>query len=468
MRIISYDDLIKINEASLVILENIGVKVLHKKVYQKIIDAGCIPDTTETIAYFPRNIVSEYLKKAPKCVEVGNRIGEIVRLGPNENTIYWTCNALNWIDDKNKIHEITKEDFIQFVRLVDKLENVHGMVGTSLKDVQPNARDFVGFRLMLENTYKHLRPCLYTPLGAEIIIEMADVVLDGQEYEDKPFYSFGYTIMSPLTWVKEACEIFYCTSGRKIPMMINAEPLSGSTSPVTLAGSIALANAECLSGIVINQILEPGRPVIFNIGIAHVMDMKSAIALTGAPENDLMAAAGAELARYHGLPSASWMNTDSLIVDGQSCLEKMKGIFTHSSAQVNLIWGVGNLESTKSFSPIMAVIDNEIIGMTKRYLHGIEVNEDTIALDLIKKVGFSGDYMATEHTFKHFRTEVRYSDLLNRVRRDLWQKHNCMSLENKAQKTVEKILKSKKDCYLDKDKLEKIKRIENKWLSKIS
>ena len=164
----------------------------------------------------------------------------------------------------------------------------------------PACRDFAGFRIAAQYSSKHLRPCIYTPSGAEAIIEMSDIILDGKALKDNMFFTLGYSIVSPLTWTETALELFYRTRGHGIPVMINSEPLAGGTSPVTLAGSLAMADAEVLSGIVINQVIEPGRPCIYNSGFAHVFDMMTTLVLTGSPENALLQAAGAEMAQYHG------------------------------------------------------------------------------------------------------------------------------------------------------------------------
>ena len=126
---------------------------------------------------------------------------------------------------------------------------------------------------------------------------MSDVILDGKPLKDNMFFTLGYSCVSPLTWTETGLELFYKTKGFGIPVMINSEPMAGGTSPVTLAGSLAMADAEVISGIVINQIIEPGRPCIYNSGFAHVFDMMTTIVLTGSPENALLQAAGAEMAQ---------------------------------------------------------------------------------------------------------------------------------------------------------------------------
>ena len=280
-------------------------------IYDLLLDAGGIPDKSDNVRiYLPGKTVEKYLSLCPKQFTIKDRSGNQTEMKSGGSAVYYTANATQYVGTGKKASVLGVKEFTEFVRVADKLENVGGIVGTSLKEFPPVCRDFAGFKIAAQYSSKHLRPCIYTPSGAEAIIEMSDIILDGKGLRDNMFFTLGYSIVSPLTWTDTALELFYRTRGHGIPIMINSEPLAGGTSPVTLAGSLALADAEVLSGIVINQIIEPGRPCIYNAGFAHVFDMMTTLVLTGSPENALLQAAGAEMAHYHGLPSASWALSD--------------------------------------------------------------------------------------------------------------------------------------------------------------
>jgi trimethylamine--corrinoid protein Co-methyltransferase len=237
--------------------------------------------------------------------------------------------------------------------------------------------------------------------------------------------------------------------------------MAGASAPVTLAGTAAVGTAEILSGIVINQVLEPGRPCFFNLGFSHVMDMRNGFAVTGGPENALLAVAGADLARFYRIPSVSWMCTDSLLYDGQNALEKMLACLTHAQARVSAVWGVGSVESEKTISPVQAVIDNEIIGMARRYLSGFKVDDESVALDEIRKVGISGEFMSSEHTLAHFRGAIFEPQILVRVQRSFTAEGDNMV--GRAEKTVEQVLSSKREPVLDPQAEKELLRIEKKY-----
>ena len=226
-----------------------------------------------------------------------------------------------------------------------------------------------------------------------------------------------------------------------------------------------LANADALSGVVIAQLLERGRPVVFNLGFAHVLDMSTSVALTGAPENALLQAAGAELARLHRLPSASWMSTESMAVDGQAATEKTLTGLAHAAHGVNIIWGAGNLESTLCMSAEMLVIDDEIIGSIRRFTRGITVTEDTLACDLIRDVGHRGDFLTTDHTLRHFREEVRHTRLPNRGKRDAWERRGSTTLEERAATRVREILARPPETHLAPEQECALQEIADRFLA---
>lgn len=466
LKLLTQDEKGKIHAAGLKILEELGVRIHNSTVYGLLLEAGAVADANDPLlVHMPEAMVKKNMGLCPKEFKLVNRNGDCTTVRNGSKPLYYTANATQYVRGAGKkAVEIGENEFIEMVRVVDKLENIDGLVGTSIKEYSPKHRDFAGFKLMAQYSFKHLRPCMYTASGAEAMIEMSDVILDGKPLRDNMFFTLGYSIVSPLTWSNTALELFYRSRGHGIPMMINSEPMAGGTSPVTLAGSLALADAEVVSGIVINQVIEPGRPCLYNAGFAHVLDMMTTIVLTGAPENALLQAAGAEMAEYHGLPSASWCLSDSPMLDSQASYEKFMTMLAHTLSGVNMIWGIGNIETSKTISPEVAVIDNELIGNCLRFSKGIKVDEEHMAFDVIKEVAFSGSFLETDHTFRFFREEIRNSTLPNRVNRIHWEQNGSKSIEEKAEDVVKNILNKKSDVYLTGAQMEKLDRIQKKWM----
>jgi len=468
LSIIGDEDRKKILQASFRILEETGVQIDHPEIFRMLCEAGCRGDEENSRIFFPRRLVEEKIKLCPPRVPFAGRDGEMFIAEPGGPCVFFTGNALNFTRGK-ETSPIREGDFALFCRVVEAMPFIRGVVGTNLSEYPPEAKDFVGFRVMMENTRKHLRPCIYTPQGVAIIVEMAQAYLSefGQDLRSRPIVSTGYTIVSPLHWTKEGLEVYRRSAGYGMPATINSECISGATSPVTLAGTLVLANAEALSGIVINQVLEPGRPCIYNLGFSHVMDMKSAEPTTGAPENGLIAAAGAAFARDLNLPSAAWTCTDSACVDSQSAFERAVVGLVQLLGGANVIWGAGNLEFTRAISPEQAVIDNEIIGAAQRVKRGIEVNDETLAVPLIQEMKSQANYLGSDFTLKHFRKELASFSLVNRHRRSAWEKRGAKSLDEAAREQVEKVLQKPRPEAGDGGAMDKVRSIEKKWLEKV-
>jgi len=452
------------------ILGEIGIRVRNKVIYDLLLASGAIQDKIDaTRIYMPEKMVDKYLAVCPRQFEIRDREGITTMVKNNGSSLFYTANATQYVrGTARKAVEVGVDEFTEFVRVVDKLENVKGIVGTSLKEFPPNCRDFAGFKLAAQYTRKHLRPCIYTPTGAEVIIEMSDVILEGKPLSENMFFTLGYSIVSPLTWSETALDLFFRTRGHGIPIMINSEPMAGGTSPVTLAGSLAMADAEILSGIVINQIIEPGRPCIYNSGFAHVFDMLTTLVLTGSPENALLQSAGSEMAAFHGLPSASWALSDSAMLDSQASYEKLFTALMHTLSNVNMIWGIGNIETSKTISPEIAVIDNELAGNCLRFSSGLKVDDEHLAFDVIREVAFQGSFLETTHTLEHFTEEIRYSSLPNRSNRSSWEKSGSRSIEETAEHTVNSILMEKPDIYLSGSQISRLEAIQKKWMEKLN
>lgn len=464
MTILALDDCARIHRGSLDVLETVGVRVDDPEILDLLRGAGARDAGEVDTVRLPRELVAECLATCPSTARFADRRGRVVEVGPAGGTLFWTGNALHVAEERTR-RELTAADLARLTRVAEACPEVDGMVGTSVADVPPAGRDVAGFRIMAAHTLKHLRPCIFTPAGASTIVEMAEVLAGGTPLRERPIVSFGYSIVSPLRWSAVGLGVFRNTSGLGLPLMINSEPMGGGTAPVTLAGCLVLANADALSGIVIAQLLERGRPVVYNLGFAHVLDMSTSIALTGAPENALLQSAGAELARFHRLPSASWMSTEAMLPDAQAAAEKTMTGLAHAAHGVNLIWGAGNLESTMCMSAEMLVIDDEIIGAIRRFMRGIAVSDETLALDVIREVGHTADFLSTDHTLHHFRQEIRHSRLPTRSKRDAWERQGSRAIDERAAARVEEILAAPPPAHLAPEQARELERIADGFLA---
>jgi len=450
----------KIHETALKLLEDPGIRLDHDEICMLLLKAGAKAGRSTNVIRFPKELIKEKLALSPREFVFTDREGKGKITSAISEAVIWSVPGMKIVEN-NKASPFSSKDMAKTTRLLHQLENVDGVFGFALDNIPPKASDVVGLRIIAENTNKHIRVLCFTPQGSEMMVEMKKVV------GNYPWFSIGFTAHGPLRWTNLALEIFRKTAGSGIPVTINGEPMAGVSGPVTLAGSAAVGTAEILAGIVVNQLLEPGRPCVFNLGLAHTFDMRNSIAVTGGPENHLFARISAIMGRYYGIPSASWVSTESMCADSQAALEKMCGFLTHLQSGVSNIWAIGQLESELAFSPAQAVIDNEIISYVKRYLKGVEVNDDTLAIELSREVGISGSFLDQYHTLEHFQDEFFLPDILNRKVRENWNVHGSRTLSEVAEEKAAGLMEKDVENDLNENQIKELDALAKRFLKRV-
>ena len=217
---------------------------------------------------------------------------------------------------------------------------------------------------------------------------------------------------------------------------------AGGTAPVTLAGNIVVSNAECLAGLVVCQLVREGAPFIMG-GVPSILDMRSMILSYGAPEFDLLHAGFTDLAHYYKIPMFSTAGcTDSKAVDEQAAIEATSSIMAAALSGANLIHDCGYMEYGATGSLELLVMDDEIIGHVRRVVEGIKVDEETLAIDVIKEVGPGAQFLTHPHTFEHFRKETWMPSLINRQRYDHWREDGSPTLRQRVNARVREIIEN--------------------------
>ena len=450
----------QINDTSISLLANPGVKIEHEDIYRMLLAKGAHPGDAADVVRIPRQMVTAAIELCPREVVLSDQRGNVVSQMSQTRPIFWSCPGMAiWHDGRHR--RFTSTDMCNAARLLDRLSNVQVVFGMAMEDVPPPVRDVVGLKHIAANTSKHARVLCFSPEGAKTVVEMKKVI------SDRPWLSVGFTAHGPLRWTNLALSIFQATSGAGIPVSVNGEPMAGVSGPVTLAGSAAVGNAEILAGIVVNQILEPGRAVIYNLGLAHVFDMKTAIAVTGGPENALFADLSATMGRFYGLPSASWVSTESVCPDGQASAEKMFGFASHWASGIDHIWGIGQLESEITFSPAQAVIDNELINYVARFRRGASVSQDSLAAGVTRAVGIGGSFLDSEHTLGNFRDEFFMPELFFRKRRSDWLRAGRRELAARAEEIADNLASQPAETALSNDQLSELAKLTDRALSEL-
>jgi len=392
--------------------------------------AGADVDKRNMIARFPEKLIKEALKRAPSSVTLcGRDTKKDVRLGENQGTYFMPSGIGVYIYDLDTGQRriANREDTVKVSKIVDALPNVHVLqVMVSPGDVPDKVADHHKFEAAFNNTTKHVSNCI-GPItsddGAREIVEMAShVVGDKEELRKRPIISVHQCPISPLEYDLLGLRAIMEYAKNSVPVCIYSMAMGGGTAPVTIAGELVVINSEYLAGLVLLQTLNPGCPVIYGT-VASVMDLKTGVLPLGAPERPILQIGVVSLARYYGIPHGmiSAGHTDAKIPGSQAGFEKAMTALPVVLAGTELLLGAGALDSANTYSYEQLVIDDEIWGALLRIARGFEVDEESLAVDLIKKVGVGKHFVGERHTLKHVKQHW-YPRLYSRVKKteDAW------------------------------------------------
>jgi trimethylamine--corrinoid protein Co-methyltransferase len=306
---------------------------------------------------------------------------------------------------------------------------------------------------VLKNSTKPIITGAFSIDGLYDMKRMLEIVAGGEkELAKKPMAVFDVCPSSPLKWSEiDAQNLIDCAKFRLPAEIIPALQL-GATAPATIAGSLVQHNAEFLSGLVMVQLTNPGSPVIYG-GSPTVFDQKYATACLGAVEAMLLGCSYIQIAKYYKLPTHMYIGlSDAKVIDAQCGFETGIGLVLGALAGINVISGPGmlNFENCQSLEKL--VIDNEICGMALRLAKGVKVEDETLAIDLIRKVGPGGVYLAERHTLEWIRKEQFIpSEIVDRKEWKAWMDAGKKDIVKRAHEIVERILKEHKPEPLPQD-----------------
>jgi len=333
----------------------------------------------------------------------------------------------------------TRADLVRLIRLCDSLPLIDIVVPmVEPQDVDPAGHEVAGFLETFTNTTKH---CLTAPLSAKTArawLEMARIAADGTPLSESPVVSLVAAILPGLEIDAQSAGIMVLTAREGVPLVLMASCLAGGQTPITVAGSAALANAGTLAGLALAQCVRPGSPVLAYCG-CQAMDLRACEISESGPENVLGTSVMSQLAKHYRLPTyACAADTDAKTGDVQAGMEKMGGMLGALADGIDVTINAGAINRASAASEVQLVVDHEMLRYLDRIERGVPVTEETLALDVIRSAGRRGSFLETEHTLRHMRkSETVYFELFDRTAcrkpaEDLYAraKINCEELLN--------------------------------------
>ncbi len=441
-----------IHHATMETLEKTGIKVRNQTALSLLQDNGCSIDRNQV--RIPPYLVNESIKKAPSTFEIYSTDGsKTYRIGADEVLFNPGSTALYLKDRQSKeIRKGTLKDCIELVQLVDNLEHLKAQSTALVPSDVPE--DLSGpYRLYIILKYSR-KPIITGAFRKDDVEHMqmllAAVVGDSEELAKKPCAVFDCCPTSPLLWDDVGSQHLLDCSTYRIPIELVPAPLMGATSPITIQGTLIQSNAEILSGLVISQLLSPRTPIIYGCASGS-FDMRYATPRFSSIEAIIAACASSEIGKYYKLPTHAYLGTsDAKIEDSQSGFESGIGLMFGALSKINVISGPGMLAHLNCQSLEKLVIDNELCGSAYRLSRGIDFEDAEIVVELISKVGSSGDYLRQKHTSKNLRSEhFMPSDIISRRTTKSWIEDGSRDTFDRATEKVTNILKSHTPKYPD-------------------
>ncbi|MBS1249575.1 MAG: Glycine betaine methyltransferase [Chloroflexi bacterium] len=442
INMLSDEQVRELHSATLEILRETGVKMEDPQGRELLLEAGAWE--ADGRIKIPEHIVNDALASAPSRIPMYDRLGNLVMplelgkvfFGTGSDTIFTID-----IESGERRRAVT-QDVEDFARLSDALDNIDFVMSMSNSaDVPPDDLYIHSFIRMLRGTTK---PNVYT---AKDIHDMRDIyriaaaAVGGEDIlREKPIFLQYAEPISPLFIIEESLQkVIFCAE-KGVPVAYIPSTNPGGGGPITVAGSVALGNAECLLGLIISQLVNPGAPFLYGMNTA-ALDMKTTIVSYGAPEWSLGMAAWTALAYYYNLPVWGYAGaTDSKVVDAQAGLEATFSIMTAFLSRTTLAHDVAYIEYGSTSSMEMLVIADEIIRMTRYFAGGLPVNKATLALDATKRVTPGGGYIADRHTFENFRTAQWMPDIIDRNDYTTWDEKGRKDMFTRANQRARQIL----------------------------
>jgi trimethylamine--corrinoid protein Co-methyltransferase len=443
LKLFNERDVNAIHEGVVRLLEEVGMQVKSKQAFEIFERNGAITDPAKENVKIPRTMLEKAIKTAPSKIIIHGREEKHDAVLEKNRVHFGTGGTVMYaLDFETGERRVTNtHDVRDLARLVDTLENIaFYVIHTYPGDVAEEDVDANRFYWAITNTTKPIMGGMYTMKGLKEAIKISEMVAGGADkLRERPFVSFITLMVSPLVMDWHYTDFLIEVAKKGLPLAVPSEPLAGATSPVTLAGTITINLAETLAGLTLAQLVNPGCPAFIGT-TSSIMDMNTGTYVAGAIESSMINAGIAQMAQYYDLPLyATGGQSDAKLNDAQAGYESACQAVTLGLSGANWIHdAAGLLENCTTVSYEKTVIDNEILGNVIRLLKGVEVNDETLAIDVIKSVGPAGNFLANDHTALHFRNEFFIPKVSDRWNRITWNQKGSLDTHARAHMIAEK------------------------------
>lgn len=446
----------RVHEASLEILEEVGLLVRSQKARRRFADHGCNVDAATERVRLPAAVVEKYRKMVPPTITLRGRDPRHDVTFPRKLPVIATASSAPDIVDPvtGVTRRATSADIARIGHVVNELDGFDLFSISVLADDAPEGHfNLSRFYPALKNCLKPVRTSVLNPEEARKVLRLGELIAGSPEaFWERPFINFGYcSIVTPLTMDFDSTEnlMFFAENG--VTAYGTVAPMGGINTPLSMPGMLALINAEWLAGACLAQMSRPGTEQIYNF-LPVFADLRSGAYAPGAIEVGIMNSLVCQMARFYNVPSGGYLGlTNSKVSDAQAGFEKGMSPMLGALSGADFIVMGGLLDALMSFDFGQVMIDNEIAQMIKRVRAGFDFSEDALALDDIKRIGPAGMYADAPMTLRDMLSATYMPDLADRQLRETWAENGSHPIHDRALDKAMAILARPNRAALDED-----------------
>jgi trimethylamine--corrinoid protein Co-methyltransferase len=456
LKVLSDHEVERIHRAALEVLETIGIGDATPSCISACTSAGAV--YRDGRLFFPASLVEDTIKKASRNFPLfgQNPANDIEPWG--KKVYFGTAGAaISIVDPATKTYrDSTLRDLYDLARVVDRMEHIsfyqRPVVARDIADVREF--DINTCYASISGTAKHVGSAWVHPENvAESLAMLHMVAGEEKAWRARPFVSMTCTfVVPPLKFAEDSCDCLEVAVRGGMPVLLLSGPMVGATAPITLAGGLAQSTAEILAGLVFVNALVPGHPAIFGCW-GGMCDVRSGAMVIGCGEQALFAAASAQMADYYDLTGGTMAGaSDAKLPDNQAGAEKAISLTTAASAGANLVYeSAGMLASLLGMSYEALVLDNDMIGMARRVVRGIEVNDESLAVQAMRDVVASGEghYLGHPMTLNGMTSQFVFPAVFDRKSPQDWHDAGASDVVATAAKVSDTILAEHFPSHID-------------------
>jgi trimethylamine--corrinoid protein Co-methyltransferase len=419
LSVLSQESCERIHRVALRLLDRVGVAVADPETCQILQQAGARVDGTGTV-YLPASLIQEALAKVPKSIELAGSDGCRFRL-PTEEAHY--ASRVKYPRQQGypptETHVPTRQEIANNCRLANAMSEAKAVfvLDGDTADLSDVENWVLTPATVLSTTPKHvISPAIHLRSASQWV-GTAEAASQSGDLTREPLLTLEVSPHGPLKLDADTAQIELLATRKGIPLLVLPIPMAGVTSPLTLAGTVAVGVAESLFMITLAQLVRPGTPILYG-GNALTFNMRTTAVSLGDPEAALLGSAEVAMAHFYGIPNYRVTGfTDAFFPDVQAGIEKALSTFVGLASGAHLVCLGGTLGTSTIISYEQLLIDHDLFQVAQRITREIEVTEDTLALEVIEAIGHrGGDYLSHEHTVKWLHGPERYfGGLFNRT-----------------------------------------------------